>query len=183
MTSPKTDPVLQKAVRGDREAFTLLVENHYDFAFRVAFRMMADEDDARDIVQEAFLRVWNRITSFRTHAKFSTWLYTIVSHLCIDSLRKQKNHADIPAEEVLEKIIHTEDERLDNSDLASIIRIIAGKLSPKQRLVFVLRDLEGLDMKEIAEITKLSDANVKSNLWHARKNIREKLIRDYKVEH
>jgi RNA polymerase sigma-70 factor (ECF subfamily) len=178
-----TDALIKQCIRGNRKAFGTLVENHYDYTFRVAFRMLANEEEARDITQEVFIKVWKNMSSFNAQSKFTTWLYSIVSNLCIDNLRKRKNHSDVEIELALEKIIDHEGDNYDRKDLAAIIRLIANELSPKQHAIFVLRDLEGLEMAEIAEVTGLSPANVKSNLWHARRTIRDKLIHEYKVNY
>ena len=184
MTSRNHISNLRKCKAGDKKAFAILCEENYDYVYRIAFRIVAIEEDVKDIVQEAFIRVWKNISLYNERIKFTTWLYTIVTNLCIDRIRKQKNHADIYCEEALEKVNHSNEEDLfAKKDLASIIACIANELSPKQRTIFVLRDLEGLDMKEIATITKLSSSRVKSNLWHARKTIREKLVTVYKVEY
>ncbi len=184
MASRNQSSILRKCKAGDENAFAILCEENYDYIYRVAFRILAQEEDAKDIVQETFIRVWKNISSYNEKIKFTTWLYTIVTNLCIDSLRKQKIHSDIYCEEALRKVnLSNEEDQLAKKDLASIIACIANELSPKQRAIFVLRDLEGLEMEEIAKIIKLSASRVKSNLWHARKAIREKLVTIYKVEY
>jgi len=184
MTSRNPISILRKCKAGDENAFAILCKENYDYVYRVAFRIVAQEEDAKDIVQEAFIRVWKNISAYNEKIKITTWLYTIVTNLCIDRLRKQKNHSDINCEEALSKVnLLKEEDQLEKKELASIITCIANELSPKQRAIFVLRDLEGLEMEEIAKITKLSASRVKSNLWHARRAIREKLITVYKVEY
>ena len=176
--------ILKKCKKGDENAFAMLCEQNYDFAYRVAFRLLAHEEDTKDAVQETFIRVWKKISLYNEKIKFTTWLYSIVTNLCIDRLRKRKNHSDIYCREALNKTdLNNEEERFSKKDLTSIITCIANELSPKQHTVFVLRDLEGLEMDEIAQITKLSPSRVKSNLCHARRAIREKLTTVYKVEY
>lgn len=184
MSSRNPISILRKCRQGDESAFAILCEDNYDYAYRIAFRMLAHEEDAKDVVQEAFIRVWKNITSYNEKIKFTTWLYSIVTNLCIDRLRKRKNHAEIFCEEALSKVnLLNEEDHFEKKDLASIISCIAGELSPRQHAIFVLRDLEGLEMEEISNITKLTASKVKSNLWHARKAIREKLRTIYKVEY
>jgi RNA polymerase sigma-70 factor (ECF subfamily) len=176
--------IVEKCKKGDEKAFAILCEENYDFAYRIAFRMLAHEEDVKDVVQEAFIKVWKNICSYNEQVKITTWLYSIVTNLCIDRLRKRKNHADILCEEALGKVnLTNEEEQLEKKDLAAIITCIAKHLSPKQHAIFVLRDLEGLDMEEISRITQLPASRVKSNLCHARKAIREKLVKNYKVEY
>jgi RNA polymerase sigma-70 factor, ECF subfamily len=184
MTSRHTTSVIQKCKNGDGNAFTILCDENYDYAYRIAFRILAHEEDTKDIVQEAFIRVWKSISGYNEKIKFTTWLYSIVTNLCIDKLRKRKNHTEIFCEEVLNKMdLLNEEDHFEKKDLASIITCIAGELSPKQHAIFVLRDLEGTEMEEIAKITNLPASRVKSNLWHARKAIRDKLRTNYKVEY
>ncbi len=184
MTSRNPISILQRCKEGDEGAFAILCEEYYDYAFRVAFRMLAHEEDSKDVVQEAFISVWKNRSTYNEKAKFTTWLYSIVTNLCIDRLRKRKNHADITCDEALKKIDFSNNEdQLEKKELALIITCIASELSPKQHAIFVLRDLEGLEMAEIASITKSPVSSVKSNLCHARKTIREKLIKIYKVEY
>lgn len=173
MTPNNPANILVKCKKGDKSAFAILCEENYDYAYRVAFRILAHEEDTRDIIQEAFIRVWKNISSYNQKIKFTTWLYSIVTNLCIDRLRRRKNHSDIYCDEALNKMsLSNEEDEFSKKDLASIITCLANELSPKQHAIFVLRDLEGLEMDEIAVITELSATQVKSNLCHARKAIR-----------
>ena len=153
-----------------------------DYAYRVSFRMLAHEEDARDTVQEAFIKVWKNLKQYNEQAKFSTWLYSIVTNLCIDLLRKKKYRSGLHVEEAEQTADPVNPEKAaETKDLVGVIGKLAGDLSPKQRAVFVLRDLEGLEMNEVEEITNLSPDQVKSNLYHARRAIREILIKEYNV--
>jgi RNA polymerase sigma-70 factor (ECF subfamily) len=182
MSLKHPDPAIRKCLKGDLSAFAGLCEMYYDYAYRVSFRMLAQEEDARDTVQEAFIRVWKNLKHYDEKLKFSTWLYSIVTHLCIDHLRKKKFFSDIPIEDTEPPVDTANPESaLESKDLRDVISNLAGDLGPKQRAVFVLRDLEGLEMKEVGEITHLSPDQVKSNLYHARRAIREILIKEYHV--
>jgi len=165
--------------KNDTKAFRKLVEAYQPMVFSLAFRMLCNEDDAKDMVQETFIRIWKKIRTFDNGHNFSTWVYTIATNLCYDQLRKTKrkpidNHVD---QQVLKKFVSEEnnEQAIINSELAAIITGLTEELSPKQKLVFTLRDLEGLEIDEIVAITTLSHEKIKSNLFLARQFIRKKI--------
>ena len=173
--------------KGDEMSFARLVRRWEPVALRFAMRMLAQENDARDIVQEAFVRVWQNIDRYDLERPFSTWLYKIVANLCLDRLRSNsRRRAVFDSIESMEINLSLDDgEGLDAQtsaqQLAEIIRRLAAQLSLKQRLVFMLRDLEDLPVEEVVLITGLSRRSVKSNLYHARCAVRESLARYYKI--
>ncbi len=176
--------IIAKCKEGNQHAFAILCEHYYSYAFRLSFRMLANEEDAKDTAQEAFIKIWRHISKYDNRVKFTTWMYTITTNLCIDKIRKQKFLSNVSCDEALMKADLTNQEvHYDNKDLAEIIGCIARTLSTKQRVIFTLRDLEGLEMDEIEKITRQPSTHIKSNLYHARKTIREKLIKVYKVEY
>ena len=149
------------------------------YAYALAFRTLADEEDAKDVVQETFIRLWNNLRRYDPSVKFTTWLYSIVINLCYDSLRSRRARraADTTDASLLASIA-TEDnpERtLDNAELGALIGTLTEELPPKQRMVFVLRDLQGLSIREVCDILHLSEGSVKTNLVYARKHLRGKL--------
>jgi len=172
-----TNASISKAINGDVEAFREIVERHQQFVYRAAFRLLANAEDARDATQECFIRVWKNLHTFDASKRFTTWLYKIIVNLCYDDLRRayrkrksslEPNHLSLTGHDDIE-------EETINSDLAHKIRMVSKQLKPQQRMVFVLRDLEDLDLKEIAHILNISTGAVKSNLCYARRNIREKM--------
>lgn len=165
----------------DQRAFETLVGHYQSYAFSLAFRLVCDEEEAKDIVQESFIRVWQHLSKFNLKTKFTTWLYKIVFNLSLDKLRAKKRRNGVltypeNTSIVFEKLggehLGTE---IENKDLAQIIKSLADNLTTKQRVVFILRDLQGAEMEEISEITSMSKGTIKSNLYYARLNIREKL--------
>lgn len=175
-----TTQLIIQAQNGDMNAFRLLVEQHQHFAFNVAFRLLANDADARDVVQECFIRVWKNLNNFNNRNKFKTWLYRIITNLCYDELRRAYNKYKCnPPEkdDLIQNIQNIEDleKTCTNADLADFIRCLSKNLKPKQRMVFVLRDLEDLPLAEIADILNTSVGTIKSNLYYARLNIRQKL--------
>jgi RNA polymerase sigma-70 factor (ECF subfamily) len=165
--------------QSDAKAFRKLVEAHQYMVYSLAFRMLCNEDDAMDVVQETFIKVWKHLNAYKTEMKFTTWLYSIASNVCLDQLKsaRRKPINPIDTQNIVENIISDEnnEQKLINSELAIIINGFTAQLSPKQKLVFTLRDLEGLEIKEIIEITGLEPEKIKSNLYLARQFIRKNL--------
>jgi len=181
MNQTTVTELIERSRHNDLEAFRTLVDSHQSFVFSVAFRLLCDEDNAKDVAQETFIRVWKHINRFNTEMRFSTWLYKITTNLCYDRIKSEKrrnNHEMSNIEKsVLINVASGEniETSLINSELAITIRVLTNQLTPKQKLVFTLRELEGLEVEEIIEITGLSSEKIKSNLYCARQTIREKL--------
>lgn len=165
--------------QNDAQAFRKLVEAHQSMVYTLAFRLMCNEEDAKDIVQETFIKVWKHLDSFKTELKFSTWLYTIAANQCYDKLKKAKHNYNLSLDNLnaISEFISNEniENTVINTELAQIISSVTNDLTPKQKLVFTLRDLEGLEIEEIESITNLSAAKIKSNLYLARQYIRKKI--------
>jgi len=173
--------LLRRGVNGDLEAFGELVAAYQQFAYALAFRLLLNEEDAEDVVQESFLRVWRHLAGYDTRRKFTTWLYSIVTNLCYDRLRALQVRAHRALHEVGEPEFAGErgasgpEQDCTNEMLRRRLgRLVAG-LSPTQRVVFILRDLQELTVKDVAKILAISEGAVKSNLYYARKSLRERL--------
>lgn len=169
--------IITRCQTGDKDAFRLLVETCQGMVFSVALKMLADEEEAKDIVQETFLRVWLNISKYDSRRNFTTWLYAIASRLCLDHLKSRTQVVAMPQDEsVLRRYASTDGQReLENREWVAVVRLLAEGLSPKQRLVFTLSHLEGLSSEEVEEVTGLTAKQVKSNLYVARQTIREHL--------
>lgn len=171
--------LIQRVVLDDHQAFRSLVEKHQETAFRFAFRLVYATQDAQDLVQDSFIRIWGYRHKIKPDAKFTTLLYTIITNRWIDLDRRQRKRAfgsnvDELSGEMLDPNARVEEDAI-NQDLASRIRILSQLLPSKQRLVFTLRDLEELSIDEVISITGISRASVKSNLSIARQKLRGKL--------
>jgi RNA polymerase sigma-70 factor (ECF subfamily) len=165
--------------QNDAQAFRQLVEAHQSMVYTLAFRLLCNDEDAKDVVQETFIKVWKHLDSFNTELKFSTWLYSITAHQCYDILKKAKHNSilRIDDQERIREFISSEnlETTLINAELSHIITSLTRDLTPKQKLVFTLCDLEGLEVEEIKSITSLSAGKIKSNLYLARQYIRKRV--------
>jgi RNA polymerase sigma-70 factor, ECF subfamily len=161
-----------------KSLYCRLVEQHYSLAFRLAMRLLMNEDTARDVVQECFLKVWMNFDSYDEEKRFSTWLYKIVSNACFDQWRKNKRKQVAYAASVADwenELAASPEEKYVQNETMGTIRELCESLPPRQRLVFMLRDLEQLEMNEVCEITELDVNQVKANLYYARSQMRIKL--------
>jgi RNA polymerase sigma-70 factor, ECF subfamily len=174
--------MIKKARDGDTDAFRWLVEKHQAFAFALSLRFVGVKDEAEDIVQEAFVRLWRNLERYREGIKVKTWLYTIVTNLCLDFLKSRRGreiHRRVSLENQFLLTDHVDPESLAmGQEFKEAVGVLLHKLTSKQRAVFVLRDLEELGMNEISRILAMSPGSVKSNLYYARLNV-TKLIKMY----
>lgn len=181
MTQQGITGLIEDCKNNDHKAFQKLVETHQGIVFRLAFRLLCNTEEAKDIVQETFIRVWKNLNNFDMKQKFATWLYKITSNLCYDKLKSTKyrinNHSIDLADANILQPLSTDNIEADyiNNELIIRIKALTTELTPKQKLVFTLRDLEGLEISEIISITGQTAKKIKSNLYLARKQIREKI--------
>jgi RNA polymerase sigma-70 factor (ECF subfamily) len=175
--------VIKKAIAGDAHAFRLLVERHQAFAYSLSYRFVSSHDDAADITQEAFIRLWKNISRYRVEIKLTTWLYKIITNLCLDYLKSKhrKRHNDMRHVDDLYSITDPmgADKSLLEEEFRMLVLEMTKELTPKQKAVFILRDMEELEMKEISGILSMSTGNVKSNLYYARVKMSELLKKCY----
>ena len=168
--------LVDQARKGDQNAFRVLVEKYQRKAFAVALGVVRDQDDAKDICQEAFLRAYRGLDNFDGEAQFFTWLYRIVHNLAIDHLRKQR--VSMTPLEDAERTVPAEDHvdinpirKLANGRLRERIQAALGKLTPAHRSVLMLREIEGLSYKEIAQVAGVPIGTVMSRLARARERL------------
>ena len=176
-----TESLMDRCKRSDKDAFRQIVERHQEYAFALAFKILCESEDAKDVAQESFIRVWAHRVDYRADVKFTTWLYKIVVNLCYDRLRAEQRREKIflrpdhRMEETAEIHSSNPEELAVNRDLAERIFHLAEKLPEKQRIVFTLRDLYDQTIEEVATIVGISPEAVRANLCYARAAIRTKL--------
>ena len=188
--SPKLDEAgLIRAVQhGDQDAFEQLVRAYDQSVLRLAMNLLRSQEDARDVFQEAFLRVYRSIHSFRFDCSFHTWLYRIVTNICLDYLRKRKVRKEEPAvvetsdgpldrmNDYEEEAAHANPERqLWNRQLHRRIEGALAGLTPRERMVFELRHYQGLRLRNIGEILGTSEEAAKNCLFRATQKMRVEL--------
>lgn len=169
--------LISRSKLNDGNAFRQLVECHQSMIYALAYRLLCNEEEARDAVQETFIKVWININGFDTNRKFSTWVYAIATNLCYDKLKSGKHFSKKIPMEMLQEAISNEDveKKLIDAELGALIATLTDELTPKQKLVFTLSDLEDLSSEEIVQITGMSTSQIKSNLFLARQTLRKKL--------
>lgn len=181
MDNQEIQNVLILSKEGDLYAFQQLVKHYQGYALLLAIRLLNNEEDAKDVVQETFLRVWKHLKNYNPCNKFSTWLYKIVTNLCYDRLKSKKRKERVFVRDCRIDIMDITQDCCDleedciKKDLVITIVKLAEELTPKQRIIFILRDLQDLSIKEVAKISGMRESSIKTNLYYARRNIREKL--------
>jgi RNA polymerase sigma-70 factor, ECF subfamily len=181
-----------RAKKGDLDAFEALADRYEQRVYSLALRMLRQEQDAEDVTQQTFLSAMQNLGGFRGEASFSTWLLRIASHAALKVIRKREGLDTVSLEEATEEadsygtIPHPEyiadwrqspEELVRKNETQRLLEDALGKLDEKHRLVFLLRDVEGLSVKETAEALGLSEANTKVRLLRARLQLRELLTR------
>lgn len=186
--------LIAKAQAGDTVAFRSLVERHQRRAFAIALSLVRDENDARELVQDAFLRVFKGLATFQGGSSFFTWLYRIITNLSIDLIRKPGRGLGELAERRLEaEAADSEPDfpllsRIDGADPLEIVRRqeIAARLQAAfdalptyHRGVIVMREVEGLSYEEMARVMGVSKGTIMSRLFHARQKLQRALVDCY----
>ncbi len=190
---PQEREWIERAQRGDGDAFRELVERHQQRAFRIARHLTPNDEDARDLVQEAFLRVFRNIERFDFEHSFSTWLHRIVTNLAIDHLRRRRVVAKglggtSEAEEFesefdpLDPRAATPADRLDAAETGRKVRECIAALAPHFQSVLLLREIEGLPCNEIAKLVGATHVTVRWRLHRGRKLFQEEWERRERAE-
>jgi RNA polymerase sigma-70 factor (ECF subfamily) len=172
--------VIEQCINGDFRHFRELVRSTSLMIYPVVFRMTGDNGKSEDIVQETMITVWQKIGKLRSPGAYTTWVYKIAVNKCYDFLRSKKYTPESTEDEYSWKLLSSRlhdktPSDLESSETALIIGMLAGSLSPKQKAIFVLSDIEDMTPDEIAEITGFGKAAIKANLHYARKSIAGKL--------
>lgn len=175
--------LVELAKSGDRKALAQLVKDNEQTVYNFSFKICRDRDKAEHIMQETFYSMIKSLHQFDGNSKLSTWLYRIVSNHCLMLARKEKNRSfvSIDNDDELYEDRYTADWsripnlNVENNELKNILDSSIDKLSPEYRIVFLLRDVEGLSTEETAKLTELSVPAVKSRLHRARAFLRKEL--------
>lgn len=197
MTTPRPSDteLVHRAKAGDLEAFDQLVRRHEQSIYSLARRITGNAHDAEDVTQQTFLSALENLGGFREESSFRTWLTRIAAHAALHLLRHRRRHAAesldtatdppppgegaLPHPEFIADWRESPEQLLSRRETIQLIEEALAKLDEKYRVVFVLRDIEGLSVRETAELTGLSEANVKVRLLRARLALRETLTRAF----
>lgn len=174
--------IIRECQAGSHEAFRCLVERYQRVAYGIAYHMLHSEELAKDISQEAFIRVFYSIRRFDLTRSFYTWLYHIVVRLCIDYLRGHRPHETIDPVSIQDPSSKSPVEQLIKDEEHRTIKETLETLPPKYKAVMVLRDIEGLSSCEVARILKCSDGVVRWTLCEARKRFKEAWLKRRKTQ-
>lgn len=173
------DDLVARARRGERDAFDDLVRATYVGTYTLAYRLVGNEEDARDVVQEAYLRAYKGLKRFRGDAQFTTWLYRITANCASTHLSKRSKHRHDELSDDLE-VADTSgrgapEEHADRGDTRARLREALADLPPRLRAVVVLRDIYDLPHEAIAAELGISESAAKVRLHRARRKLRERL--------
>jgi RNA polymerase sigma-70 factor (ECF subfamily) len=182
MTASDAPAVLARARQGDNDAFRALVEKHSRSAFRLAFRMTGNEQDAEDVVQESFLRAFRHLSRFEARADFGTWLYRIVANCSVEMMRTRQARQNRARMEPLDETIAVPavdnpgpDRLAESADVQRRVAAALEGLSPLERAAFTLRHYEGRTIDEISRTLKLGTSAAKHAVFRAVKKLRVEL--------
>ncbi len=180
--------LIRAAQRGDGDAFEQLVRSYDANVLRMAYNLLHSEEDARDVYQEAFLRVYRKLPEFRFDSAFSTWLYRIVANLCLDQIRKRKvrkeEAASVETEAgemdrlqlIPERRADVDPQRqLMSTEVNNRIQEVLNELSPRERLVFEMRHYQGMRLRAIGESLGVTEEAAKNCLFRATQKMRAAL--------
>ncbi len=183
---------MRRAQAGELEAFETLASRHERQVYSLALRILRQEQDAEDVTQQTFLSALENLSGFRGESSFATWLLRIATHAALKVIRKRRGldtvsleetthpaeeGAATPHPEYIADWRQSPEQLVQQNETRQLVEAALADLDEKHRLVFLLRDVEGLSVKETADALGLSEANVKVRLLRARLQLRERLTR------
>jgi RNA polymerase sigma-70 factor, ECF subfamily len=190
-TGDQDSVLVERARAGDTGAFEMLVRRYQGWVFTLAVRMLGDRAEAEDMAQEIFLKVYRGLKKFKGASRFSTWLYAIASHHCLNQIEarrrrpllhgrpgRQADHSETDTPTVVDRLADQApraDALLERTDLARIVQAELANLTAEHRVILILRDIQELSYEEIAQTLQLELGTVRSRLHRARMEMRVRL--------
>jgi RNA polymerase sigma-70 factor, ECF subfamily len=171
--------LVSRSQAGDTEAFGQLIIKYRTKIFAMVYAMVCNEHDARDLAQETFLKAWQSITRFQGRSSFYTWLYRIAMNVTICSLRRKRSLEERELNDDIPSSLPGPRVNCQRLEIREQVNSALEELSPEHRAVIVLKELEGLQYHEIAEVLHLSIGTVMSRLFYARKHLQSLLRSTY----
>ncbi len=181
--------LVEECKLGSRKAFNQLMLKYQNKVFSIAMRMLKNTDEAQDAAQDVFLAVYRSIKKFRGDSKLKTWIYRIVINTCINRLKSKKRKQQAPLDNQNEMLIEKSQEEgktpqatidnplkaLERKNLREIIEKEIAKLPEENRVIIIMRDVEGLSYEQIEKILEIPDGTVKSRLHRGRQELKKRL--------
>jgi RNA polymerase sigma-70 factor (ECF subfamily) len=189
LTREEEAKIIRAVMDGNTNAFEDLVLEYQKQVYHITLKMTGSEEDAFDLSQETFLKAYRSLSAFRGEASFGTWLYRMAANICIDFLRKKKRGGEklISLDEEEEEgrrplelpdLRYEPQNALEKKEIRESVRAGLQKLPHEQRLILVLRDVEGFSYQEIADTLKIELGTVKSRIFRARAHLARLLTED-----
>jgi RNA polymerase sigma-70 factor, ECF subfamily len=192
MSCSEDSLLVREAQAGDHAAFHQLVQSHDRAILKLVFRITRSQSDIQDIYQEALLKVYRNLGGFRFESSFKTWIYRIVTNVCFDHLRKNRNNkeksaitVDAEGEEydLLSQIsddrpAHNPERQLFRLELRANILCALERLTPRERMAFELKHFQGLKIQAVSQILNTSVSSTKTTLFRATRKLRFQLAKD-----
>ena len=179
--------LVRQAQGGNQAAFTQLVHTYDQAVLRLALRLTGSQSEAQDIHQEAFIRAYKNLNGFRFECSFATWIYRIVTNLCLDHLRrnqarKRNGAIEVSDDDLLNQLPddrpgNNPEQQLLDRELSAQIRRAMKRLTPRERMVFDLKHFQGLELRSVSEILNTSEASVRMTFFRATRKLRFQLDR------
>jgi RNA polymerase sigma-70 factor (ECF subfamily) len=185
--------LIERAQRGDRDAFEELVHRYDRDVLRIALNILRRTEDARDVYQEAFLKIYKNLPRFRFECSFHTWVYRVVTNVCLDHLRRRSSRPEDQAPEIPENAngdrpgrdffdrqqethaLSDPERRLRSEEIGRRIATALGQLTPRERMIFEMKHYQGLKLRAIGEALDTTEETVKNSLFRATRKLRAQL--------
>ncbi len=186
MPKPVSTEIIKKAANGDQLAFRQIVESHQGFVYALAYRMVGNAEDAEDITQDAFVRLWKHLPKYRSGVKVSTWLYEITTNLSLDLLKSAHHRLgrtrieEDNASHVIDVV--SAESMVERQELSEYIKAATDALPALQKAVFVLRHLQMLSAEETCQALSMTADQVKAHLCLARKSVARTIDLIYRIQ-
>lgn len=166
-----SDDILKEAAQGNVEAFEMIYKTYAGFVYNVAFRFLRHEEDAREVSQEVFWNVYQKLKHFRFESSFKTWIYRITVNHTINYRKKMSRHQAVSYEEHLDRGQVQENSQLNQEDQTKMVDQLLQHLNPEQKLCIILRHIQGLSYEEIAQTLNVNINTVRTRLNRAREKL------------
>ena len=172
------DNLTEKLKKGEEEAYDILISQFQQKIYALSFSLLGNHEDALDTVQEVFIKIFNKISSFNGESSLSTWIFRITKNTCYDHLRKNKKNIEGEIPENMADASPMPDELFQKKEVRMAVRAALSSLPPKYKTVLLLREYEALSYGEIAKVLDISEGTVKSRISRAREYLLKEISKN-----